>query len=198
MKAYNTLLMTFVLATLLICSLNFLNKKSDKRGLRFEEEQPIEVFYLHELFKSTITNESLDLNDPLVYRGNAVNDTFSLFDIVNDKCLVFRFSGEACNTCIDFVIEQLKKTFPDYASNERILLIGSNINNRVKEKYYGKPVISYVLEDLGLPFEEYNIPFLMIIDRDRESKMMFIPEKSMPDLTEMYFKAVKERYFERG
>ncbi|HPF03139.1 MAG TPA: hypothetical protein PLV06_04405 [Bacteroidales bacterium] len=106
-----------------------------------EAEEPFESFYMNELIKASIENECVGLNNSLVYSGNDSENSFPLFDVVNEECIVFRFSGEACNVCVDFVMEKLKSRFEDFEENKRILLIGSNINSRVKEKYYGRPVL---------------------------------------------------------
>jgi hypothetical protein len=192
MKLYFWILIIIVSITGVVCTLTYFQGIANKQN---SDVPPIEVYYFNELYKATITNESLELNNPLIYIGNDTTKKMSLFDIVSGKCLVFRFSGEACNVCIDFVINKLKNKFSDFAENDRILLIGSNINNRVKEKYYGKRIITFCSENLNLPFEEYNTPFLFIIDRDRICKMMFVPEKGLPEFTDMYLINIKDRYF---
>ena len=192
MKAYHWILIIIVSLTGIVSTLDYFRGTAEKK---IPDEPPVEVYYFNELYKSSITNESVDLINPVIYIGNDTANKMNLFDLVRGKCLVFRFSGEACNLCIDFVINKLKSTFSDFAENDRILLIGSNINERVKEKYYGKQIISFVSQNLGLPFEEYNTPFLFIIDRDRITKMFFIPEKSLPELTDIYLKNISERFF---
>jgi hypothetical protein len=192
MKKYVYTIIILVSITGIFSALTYFENRKIKP---VDDEQTLEKGYLTEIYKSTITNESLELNNPVIYMGNDTANQMNLFDLVRGKCLVFRFSGEACNICIDFVMNKLKSTFTDFTGNSRILLIGSNINDRVKEKYYGKQIISFYSEDLGLPFEEYTPPFLFIIDRDRITKMFFIPEKTMPELTDLYLKNIKERYF---
>ena len=158
-------------------------------------EQSIENFYMNELIKASIENECIELGNSIVYPGKRIEEQVPLFDIVDQECLVFRFSGAACDVCVDFVLEKIKNRFSDFSSNPRILLIGSNLNPRVKEDYYGKSVLSYASDDLGIPFEEYQIPFLFILDRDRTCKMIFIPEKALPELTDLYLDTVLKRYF---
>ena len=158
-------------------------------------EQSIENFYMNELIKASIENECIELGNPIVYPGKRIEEQVPLFVIVDQECLVFWFSGAACEVCVDFVLEKIKNRFSDFSSNPRILLIGSNLNPRVKEDYYGKSVLSYASDDLGIPFEEYQIPFLFILDRDRTCKMIFIPEKALPELTDLYLDTVLKRYF---
>lgn len=167
----------------------------NKNNMQEDSGQSIENFYMNELIKASIENECIEVNNPLIYPGIRVEEQLPLFDMVDQECLVFRFSGAACNVCVDFVLEKIKNRFSDFSSNPRILLIGSNLNPRVKENHYGKSVLSYASDDLGIPFEEYNIPFLFILDRDRTCKMIFIPEKALPELTDLYLDTVLKRYF---
>lgn len=195
MKVYHCILIVIVTLTGTVSTLHYIRDTNKKN---INEEPPLELNYFSELFKSSIIDESVDINNPLIYIGNDTANTMNLFDLVHGKCLVFRFSGEACNVCIDFAINKLKSTFSDFAENDKILLVGSNLNNRVKENYYGKKVISFCSEELGLQFEEYNTPFFFIIDGDRITKMFFIPEKSMPELTDFYLRKILDRFFKQS
>lgn len=194
MKLYNWVLLTLVVIIGVLSTLILLRT----RTVETEPADPqSEIMYFTALFESSLSNENLEVNNPLVYKGTDTADKAYFYDIIRDKCLVFRFSGESCNACIDFAISKIKSVFKDFASNDRILFIGSNINERLKDKYYGKPVISFDSEDLGLPFEEYNTPFIFIIDRERITKMLFVPDKTIPDLTDFYLNMIKERYFSK-
>lgn len=110
--------------------------------------------------------------------------------------MVYRFSGEACDVCIDFVLAMLQQTFPDFKENRRVILIGSNLNKRVLENYYPKEVLYLKGELLGLPSEEYYTPLLFVINGSGITRMTFTPEKSMPDLTRAYLEKVKSTYFD--
>jgi hypothetical protein len=192
MKSFLLALVVITSLTAVLTILGFIENHKSQKGPEIPSD---EAFILKELIKTSITNECQHLNDPLVYSGSDSKNIFNLFNLVTDECLVFRFSGEACNTCVDFVIQKLKERFPDYSENRRILLIGSNINKRVKDHYYDKPVLSYCSENIGLPFEDYNIPFLFIIDHEKICKMIFIPEKASPEFTDLYLETVFTRYF---
>jgi hypothetical protein len=192
MKVYNRVLLTLVviigvLSTLILMRIRPVEKEPS--------DPQTDMIYFTALFESSISNENLEVNNPLVYKGNDTADKTYLYDLVRDKCLVFRFSGESCSACIDFAMGKIKSVFKDFATNDRILFIGSNINERMKDRYYGKPVISFDSEDLGLPFEEYTTPFIFIMDRERITKMLFVPDKTMPGLTDFYLNLIKERYF---
>ncbi len=192
MKKYLVSILVISVLTFVLVSIFSLQQFNQRRMLK---KTPVETFYFNDLLQSSISNECVEIINPLVYKGNDTVNKNYFFDLIRDKTLVFRFSGEACNTCIEFALEGLKKKFVDFATNDRILLIGSSINERIKEHYYGKPVISFYSSNLGIPIEEYNIPFMFIADKDRIVKMIFVPEKTMPELYELYLNTVYERYF---
>ncbi len=154
-----------------------------------------EYDYLEESLNIQLYNESEELNDPILFYGNDSSKTVNVFNKINDKVLIFRFSGEMCNSCLDSWINMIKTNFADFAENKRILLIGIHLNPRVKESYYGKQMLSYKEGDFGLPLEKTDIPFFFVIDKERVSKMVFVPNLDYPGLTEMYLKNVKKRYF---
>jgi len=193
MKKQFYILLSF-LALLVFGNVLLLLKCSTKRNV--QSDPPPDYYYLTELYQFSIQNELADLRDPSVYIGKDSQKSISLSEIVEKPTLVFRFSGEECNVCIEFVVKELKRTFPDFAKNDRIILLGSGVNARLKENYYGKPVTNLSFDDLGLPFEQYRTPFLFIIDNDKKCKMMFVPDKSFPNVTRFYLETVKERYFE--
>jgi len=152
-------------------------------------------FYLIEVFYSFYTNEALPVDNLLVYKGTNQSDTIRLSHLAGDGILILRFSDDACNICIDFALEMVKKVFPDYQQNERIVYLVSQVPERLKDKYYGKAVYSFTEDELSLPFEKYHIPYFMVLDQSMECKLFFIPEMSHPRLTEFFLSTVKERYF---
>jgi len=152
-------------------------------------------FYLLEVLFNTYTNASMPIDNHTVYAGKSFSDTIRLKQIAGDGILILRFSDDACNICINFALSMVKKVFPDYQQNERIVFLVSQVPERLKDSYYGKPVYSFTEEELNLPFEKYHIPYFMVLDQSMECKLFFIPEMSHPMLTEFYLSTVKNRYF---
>jgi hypothetical protein len=69
---------------------------------------------------------------------------------------------------------------------------------RVSESMFGKiPYVSKEKDVLGLSLENENTPFMFILDQDMKTRHVFIPEKGMPELTDEYLSAMKERYFDK-
>lgn len=189
----NFLLITLVLGIILIINIYMLYIiKFDNTGIASivkksqGDNLPKDFYYIKENYLISFRNNEIALNNSRVYFGNDTTSTFHIFNKLHGKYLVFRFSGDACNACIDFVIERIKRVFKDYSINERIILIGSNINPRVKDGYYQKKILSFYETDFGLELEKFGIPFLFIIDKEQISKMIFIPDKSFPEITDEY------------
>lgn len=157
-------------------------------------DQTEESILLRDIIVHSLNNNELKVNDIYIIEEK---DTppIRLLDLVEGNALVFRFSGESCNVCIEFVINSLKESFPDYTTNSAIILLGSNINRRVLKGYYGKNVFPISGEELGLPAEEYNLPCLFILDKSGTTHMSFIPDKAFPELTQIYLKTIIDRFF---
>jgi len=143
-----------------------------------------------------LAGESVPLNNPRVYFGNDTVHSFKLFNNNRKgKYLVFRFSGLFCDKCIDDLMNRIRQTFPDLAENNKIILLCSEVNPRMKEDYYGKKLLSYQSGDMNLPLEKVSIPFFFIIDESRISKLVFVPDISKPSLTDYYLRIIKHRFF---
>ena len=185
---YLILFLTFI-TVILLGFLIFQSNRSPKDPEIFDES-----IIIKDLFMQSILNSEVTLND-IYISGNESGTLLRLYDKFEDGCLVFRFYGETCSVCIDDVITNLKITFPDYNQNRRILLVGSNINSRLQDGYYGKKVLQVGYESLGLPSEEYSLPCLFYVDQTGISKVAFIPDKAFPQLTQGYLNFIKSKYF---
>ena len=83
-------------------------------------------------FKMSLENENVLINTVDVYPGLDSSTRISLVQNISEPVLIFRFSGNYCDKCTDFVINSLKKHFKDYKINKRIVLVCSDINPRFK------------------------------------------------------------------
>jgi hypothetical protein len=153
-----------------------------------------EGLIIKDLFLQSMKNCEVELNDVFIDSDKS-GTPIRLSDRFGDGCLVFRFFGETCNVCIEDVITKMRHTFPDYPDNDKIILLGSNINSRLTDGYYGKNVLSIGYESLGLPAEEYSIPCLFYVDQFGISRSALIPDKAFPELTLAYLDNIKEKFF---
>nr|WP_319398804.1 hypothetical protein [uncultured Carboxylicivirga sp.] len=73
-----------------------------------------------------------------------------------------------------------------------------SVNGRITENMFGKmPYMSLKEDILGIPMEKINIPYMFILDSTLVVKQFFVPEKSMPELTDTYLNIIKARYFSK-
>jgi len=128
------------------------------------------------------------------------NESAELIDILlqdeNNK-LVFRVSELNCSICVNHIVTKLKEHFPNYSLNSNIIIIYDSEKLRYSNGMYDKQ--AYLTNNrsiLGLPAENTNLPFLFILNKDdMMAKMVFIPDKGMPELTDEYLKIIKKRFF---
>lgn len=141
-----------------------------------------------------LENDGILLKDAKVYFGNDNANNFAFFSKIKGDHLVFRFSGLFCDKCVNNLMNSLKKAFPNFKDNERIVLMSSDISPRIKETYYGKKTLSYLREDMGLPYESTSTPFFFVTGNDRIAKAIFFPDENRPDMTEKYLRLIRVRF----
>jgi hypothetical protein len=93
-----------------------------------------------------------------------------------------------------FVLKKLKEHFPDFSTSDKVMLIGSEIEPRLKVDFFGKEILTLKNSELGLPIEETKTPFLFLLDKKGKIEMVFIPDKSLPDYTDRYLEVIKNRF----
>ncbi len=139
-------------------------------------------------------NDGTELNDPMVYRGAGGLNPFRFSNLADEGILVFRFSGEGCGICVESVVDQIRSVFPDFENNDRIVLLGSQVVERAKIRYYGKPIISFVDQELNLPIEPLRMPYFFVVNKTMLATLFFIPDPDHPYLTNLYLKTVSDRF----
>ena len=135
------------------------------------------------------------INNPNTFLGNDSLNLQKLLSRINKETLIYRFSGLYCDACNTFGMKKIKQHFTDFATSDRIIFIGSEIDPRLKVDFYGKNILGIKKGFLGLPLEEVKTPFYFLLDKNGRIKMTFIPDKSMPEYTDSYLEFVKKNYF---
>jgi len=193
------LILFFLLIVAVVVSavtIDTFRNKNDKEEEVVAERSEGVALYFAELLYGIYLNEGEKLNDASVYWGTGRDSAINLSSIADENhYLVFRFSGFTCEPCILFVVEKLKRHFPDFQTNHRIILLASNVPDRLKNDYYGKPIYSIPDDHLLLPIDQHNVPYMFVMDSQMECKLLFVPESLHPKLTDFYLKTVKERFF---
>ena len=158
-----------------------------------------EVEFMHtvskELTVSRIMYEQHDVSGASVYFGSDKNALLPLRTIMDGSKLVLGLNQTMCAPCVHGVLDNNKEIFPDFDTNPDILLI-ADLEQRFKDNYYNKKVLSFS-EREDFPLYSLGMPYFFILDKDLVVKMLFITDKTSPELTREYLETVKERYFDK-
>ena len=148
--------------------------------------------YFYENYKASVLSNKIIANDSEVFFGIDSLESFNISKLITTDILVFRFSGNFCNGCNEFVINKLKEHFDNFYKNDKIVFLGKNLSPRLKDNYFGKKVLSYKRDNLGLPFEESDFPVMFVLDENKLVKMVFLPDRTFPGYFDSYLKYIKE------
>ena len=83
---------------------------------------------------------------------NFYSDTDPQIDKSAKNVLVFHFSMQACQPCLEGIREIIKSEFPDYAKNKNIIFFSNDIENRLRKNFLGKQIISSLKKAFRFPF----------------------------------------------
>lgn len=144
--------------------------------------------------------EDLRLNENTIVT-TLNNDSIHFYQILDENPkLVFRFTEESCPPCVEMEIERLKK-IGETIGKENVVVLTSYRNLRYLKLLKQQNNIDFSIYNindthLNFPTVLENIPFLFIINSKLEAELVFIPEKTIPELSLQYYKIVKKRFFE--
>jgi hypothetical protein len=171
-----------------------LHRNANKAKYLREVEFSFTVF--KELTITRFKHEQCPIGNVDVYTGLDKQTRQPLQNLVKRPKLVLGANQNVCSSCSIYgvlgVLDELKIIFPDYEKNPNILYI-ADIEERFKDNYFGKKVISFLQKE-DFPLYELGTPYLFILDKDLVVKMLFITDKTSPELTKKYLEIIKERY----
>lgn len=137
--------------------------------------------------------EQCNIGNSTIYLGSDYKILTPVQSITDQPKLVIGLNQNMCRPCVEEVFASIKEIFPDFESNPDIICI-ADIEQRFKDNYYGKKVVSFrEKEDYPL-YEIEAMPYFFILDKDLCAKLLFITDKTSPELTKEYLKIIKERY----
>ncbi len=196
MKKYLNVILIVLLLSVIILLVTFQkNNTSSNCTENIIKQKQIDVNHFQKLIISNLyKNEFKPVNDCLLFFDN---DSVSLMEIsAYHPILVFYATYYNCTLCIDHISQHLKKHFMDYTTNPHIAIIYYDTNKTISNSIFDKtPFVTLEKAPLSLPMENRNMPFLFVLDKDMMAKMVFIPDKGMPELTDEYLKIIKKRFF---
>lgn len=115
--------------------------------------------------------------------------------------LVFKISNSNCSSCLRFILSSLDKMMKRIPKDQ-LLLIADNSNIReikaVMNSWNVKCPVYRVEENaFSQILKEENVPFNFIIDADLQMKDLFIPMKELPEYSDMYYRIIWKKYFDK-
>jgi hypothetical protein len=178
------------------------SKEQDKMVIESLNRELSKVAHLREfeyLYKASgemtvyrLQNELYSLANRKVYFGADKSKIFPIEHLVERPKLIFGSSQNMCSPCIYAVLDKIKEVFPDYAENENILFV-ADIEQRLKENYHHKKVLGFYQKE-EFPLYKSGMPYLFVLDKDLVIKMLYITDKTNPDLTREYLTIIKKKF----
>lgn len=166
---------------------------STKHRLEYLENIEFKFETSKEITLARFKYEQYSIGNSYFYLGSDKSELISFHSIANHPKLVLGLNQNMCRPCVEGVFTDVKEIFPDFESNPNIICI-ADIEQRFKDDYYGKKVISFHQKDDFPLYEIIAMPYFFILDKDLCVKQLFITDKTSPELTKEYLKIIKERY----
>ena len=139
--------------------------------------------------------EQRKIGNSYVYIGSDNNTLIPIDSIIDQPKLVLGLNKNMCRPCVEGVFSDVEEFFPNVESNPNIICI-ADIEQRFKDDYYGKKVISFHQKNDYPLYEIEEMPYFFIFDKDLFIKQLFITDKTSSELTKEYLKIIKEHYTE--
>lgn len=125
--------------------------------------------------------------------------TKRLKQLIKDKPkLIFMFSELNCKTCIDMQLPNVNKVSEIIGSGNMIILASyaykRDLIQFMRMNKINLDVYNIDKANFNLPLFDENVPFFFIIEPDLTCSCLFVPDKSMPKYTEVYFNFIMDRF----
>jgi len=216
MQTSKSLYLTSVICAfvLLMCSIFLMvQKRSLEKTLSIALQNANESAYSKQLAESKIGTLETYLMLSFRSNGNSIAGNISFIDIKNNwhtaieifagktPCLIFRYSYNDCAPCINTIFDYLWNLKNSVPSNKlRIIIMPHYTELRqmiVENTLSFKNQFTFYMTDergLDLPIDEEGLPYLTVVDENRQVSNIFIVDMIFPALLENYFKLLIENY----
>lgn len=126
------------------------------------------------------------------------NNKINLYNILNKKPkLVFKFSTQNCNSCVDEQLGLLK-ILSRKIDSSNIIILGDFESPRALAQFNSMNMLeikSYILQNNYFTSIDRSLPYYFILNENFSLESLFIPIKGDTSLTYNYFDKVSSRYF---
>lgn len=125
-------------------------------------------------------------------------DSYSDFFAENKQLLICRISENNCESCVDYMLNEINALSSDTTFNMGIVVMGEYTNMALKilcqQQSLSSDIKTYSVIGPLLPIEEQGFPYFFVMDRDYRVSNVFSPDKKTQQLTDAYFKLLKKKY----
>jgi peroxiredoxin len=151
--------------------------------------------YFIEREKRCVESENFLLSGQIILRDLDGNSLLLKEKLNQSPILFFRFQGSNCQTCIDIEIKRIAGELRDVNPDKVVILVSDKDVNDLNyfKKINGIKFGIFLIEkeDLRIPMEQYNIPYLFILSPDGFVSSVFIPERNERKFSEQYYGVIK-------
>lgn len=183
-QTYYHLLIGILLFFLIMNSCSYNEKKNSK------SEDNYEQILANKIKISEVENCNLNLKNQKVFFGNDSLNKISLMNLVSKNKIFFCFSRNTCTPCLEQTVEIIKKVFQNYKQNEKIIFISPDYDKRFRENCYGKKLLTLEDSKFGIPIEDTEAPFFLMINDKLQIKSIHIVNNLNFEKTEEYLREI--------
>lgn len=167
-----------------------------KIGKNDTDHQLLSLYWGQKQINNIKEQDEYKLWNPSFYYGTDSITTYSFQDRFDKPVLIFYFSIESCQPCLDAIVETLKDSIPNYATNENILLFSDDLEWRLRNSFLDKKIINTKSYSQPLSFIENKVPTLFLLDPQTSLIHHIFPyNKETPDYLNDYLHIIKKRFF---
>lgn len=149
--------------------------------------------YIESNLYSTIKYQNINIKN---YIRN-----YNLDTIFNKQqyVVVYRYHDTDCEACIHFGMIKLKKLSQHIGNNKIIILVKTPSKRTIElaHNVYNINFPIYIVDSLPIHLDQFNIPYLFILDKDMQINNLFIPDKTIPKFTDKYINEIQNKYLNK-
>jgi hypothetical protein len=137
---------------------------------------------------------------------NEENKEIKIGSIIGDKnILIYKISQNNCSSCAESELYPLDTLYSRNPQQNQVILLAENYNYRklkvlknINKFKYPVYIIKYPDFFRFLAVEKLNLPYFFVLDSTLEAKMIFIPNKLLPDVSKRYYEQILNIFKEKN
>lgn len=106
--------------------------------------------------------------------------------------LVFRYSGLSCQGCVQICINALRRQWPDFENERRIMFV---VSESSATQTFPESLLLGDHDRLGYDLEETHVPHFFVFDPVEQIILhTFVPDQTDTNALRVYLEAISNRY----